>query len=118
MINFAKYATKQCECSHGVNQFICTSKNCKKSPLVCSDCFFDEHHDHSNFCIPINRYKMQQLAPKFYETIVNYSKTLTTMVLLISGLCLDVIVIVVDPCFNPLITPAVDTLTIVGSSTV
>lgn len=79
MINFAKYATKQCECSHGVNQFICTSKNCKKSPLVCSDCFFDEHHDHSNFCIPINRYKMQQLAPKFYETIVNYSKTLTTI---------------------------------------
>ena len=79
MINFAKYATKQCECSHGVNQFICTSIKCKKSPLVCSDCFFDEHHDHSNFCIPINRYKMQQLTPKFYETIENYSKTLTTL---------------------------------------
>lgn len=79
MINFAKYATKQCECSQGVNQFICTNIKCKKSPLVCCDCFFDEHHDHSNFCIPINRYQMQQLTPKFYETIENYSKTLTTI---------------------------------------
>jgi hypothetical protein len=79
MINFAKYATKQCECSNSVNQFICTNVKCKKNSIVCSDCFFDEHHDHLNFCIPINRYKMQQLAPKFYETIVNYSKTLTTI---------------------------------------
>ena len=79
MITFANYAKKQCECSNNLIQFICTKAKCKKNSLVCNDCFFDEPHDHLNFCIPISRYKMQELTPKFYETIKTYIQTLNTI---------------------------------------
>ena len=76
-MNFQSHQTKVCPCgSKETFYYLCTSKACERRGFLCKECLFTSHSSHSQFCIPIKLFEIEQVSSSMIQEIQSYKQIL------------------------------------------